>query len=327
MPETGDRFRVLASHDARIDELSQIGMKSATKPGSLFVDGSNGRWEQMNTGRNETLRLSWAVVGIYAVWAFGLKRFLAPYLPPLALGVTEQLLLASFFVAHALRYYPLRTVAFYGVVSTIVCNVLENLSVLYGFSFGYYVHNGVPKLFNVPYLVTLVTWAWAMFPGWLRRCSCDEPLRKLEQADLRCAVDRSVRVHVLGSLYRRHQRDNLPVVCVSESRSVVRNAVSNYFGWLLTTYLIYLALSLYLRSRGEATSKGRTEPGTSYWLQPSWFIRQSQLASSSTISWARAWTSPWRTARLELGRYLERLELDNAVYDAVHLVAGAGDSL
>ena len=223
----------------------------------------------MNTGRNETLRLSWAVVGIYAVWAFGLKRFLAPYLPPLALGVTEQLLLASFFVAHALRYYSLRTVAFYAIDSTIVCNVLENLSVLYGFPYGYYVHNGVPKLFNVPYLVTLVYMglgyvSWMVAQVLLRRIGYGSWSRQIYVAPLIAAFvftswDLCIDA-ITATIYQSY--------VYRSPGPWFGTPVSNYFGWLLTTYLIYLALSLYLRSRGEATNKGRTEPGTSYWLQP-----------------------------------------------------------
>jgi hypothetical protein len=91
----------------------------------------------METRPQRISTLSWALVVAYAAWDLGLKRSLAQHLPPF----TGQLLIVAFFVSHALGYYSWRTVAFYAFVSALVSNVLENLSVLYGFPFGYYVHN------------------------------------------------------------------------------------------------------------------------------------------------------------------------------------------
>ena len=223
----------------------------------------------MNTSKRETLTLSWVLAGTYVVWALGLKRFLAHYSPPLAVGVTEQLLLTTFLIAHAVRYYSFRTLAFYAVVTAIVCNVLENLSVMHGFPFGYFHHNGTPKLFNVPYIVTFAYMglgyvSWMVTQVLLRRTSYRSWSKLIYVAPL-----------IAAFVFTSWDFCIDPIGATIYQSYVYRNPgpwfgtpVSNYFGWLFTTYLIYLPLSLYLRNRGEAASKVKTEPGPSYWLQP-----------------------------------------------------------
>jgi hypothetical protein len=209
--------------------------------------------------------LSWALVVLYALWDLGLKRSLAHYLPPF----TGQLLIIAFFVSHALGYYSWRTVAFYAFVSALVSNVFENLSVLYGFPFGYYVHNSGPKLFNVPYGATLAYVglgyvSWMVTQALVRRTGYRSWNRLVYVAPLIAAFVFTIYDFCVdpigGTVYRAFVYRN--------PGPWFGTPTSNYFGWLLTTYLFFLPLSLYLRNRGEAAGKTRVEPGSSYWLQP-----------------------------------------------------------
>ena len=209
--------------------------------------------------------MSWALVIAYAAWDLGLKRLLAPYAPPF----TGQLLIIAFLVSHALGYYSGRTVAFYVFVSALVSNVFENTSVLYGFPFGYYVHNTRLKLFNVPYGATLAYVglgyvSWMVTQALLRRTSYRSWSKLVYVAPLMAAFVFTIYDFCIdpigGTIYRAFVYRN--------PGPWFGTPISNYFGWLFTTFLFYLPLSLYLRNRGEAASKVRTEPGSSYWLQP-----------------------------------------------------------
>ena len=215
--------------------------------------------------------LSWVLLLIFVLWTFGLKMLVAQVLPLVAVNFTEQLLLTGFFMAHGLGYYTGAEVAFYAIVCAVVSNVFENLSVLYGFPFGYYYHTALagPKLFNVPYVVTLIYLglgytSWMVAQVILRRTSYKSWRRLVYVTPLIAAfvftswdfcID-----PIYGTIYRAFIYRN-PGVWFG-------TPAGNYFGWLFITYLFYLLFSLYLNSRAATADKKRAEPGASYWLQP-----------------------------------------------------------
>jgi len=225
--------------------------------------------QEPRTNQTRQQSWSWTFLGLYIAWAFLLKSVAAHVLPPSALGLTEQLLLTCFFVAHALVYYSSREVFFYALTSALISNLFENLSVLYGFPFGYYVHTDLagPKLFNVPYVVTLIYMAigyvsWMVAQVILRRTRYKDWDRMAFIAPLIAAFVFTVWDFcvdpVYGTIYKAFiYRNPGPWFGVP---------VGNYFGWLFMTYLVYAAFALFLRKRGHR-HVGRGEPGRIYWLQ------------------------------------------------------------
>jgi putative membrane protein len=214
--------------------------------------------------------LSWALVGVYVAWTFGLKILAVHLLPLVAVNLAEQLLLTAFFVAHGLGYYTGKEVAFYAIACAVVSNVFENLSVLYGFPFGYYHHTALagPKLFNVPYVVTLIYLglgyvSWMVAQVIARRTNYCSWRRMVYLAPLITAfvftswdfcID-----PIYGTIYKVFIYRNPGVWFGTPG--------GNYFGWLLMTYLFYLLFALFLKSRA-GLAEARPEPGASYWLQP-----------------------------------------------------------
>ena len=213
--------------------------------------------------------LSWALLSIYALWVAGLKMLAAHILPPVGVSFAEQLLLVAFFVAHALAYYSGGEVLFFAITNAIVSNLFENLSVMYGFPFGYYYHTIGPKLFNVPYVVTLIYMAlgyisWMVAQVLLRRTSYGSWRRLAFVAPLVAAFvftcwDLCIDP-IYGTIYKAFIYRNPGVWFGTPG--------GNYFGWLLTTYVLYLPFSLYLRRHVAAAEKERVEASRAYWLQP-----------------------------------------------------------
>ena len=213
--------------------------------------------------------LSWTLVVIFVLWIAGLKALAVHILPIAAVSFTEQLLLTAFFIAHALGYYSGSEVAFFAVTNVIVSNLFENLSILYGFPFGYYHHTAGPKLFNVPYLVTLIYLglgyiSWMVAQVLLRRTRYRSWRGIVYVAPLIAAFvfscwDLCIDP-IYGTIYRAFVY-NKPGVWFGTPGG-------NYFGWLLTTYIFYLPFCLYLRRHNEQAETERVEPGRSYWLQP-----------------------------------------------------------
>jgi putative membrane protein len=216
-------------------------------------------------------RLSWIFLIAYALWEFGLKGVAFHYLPIVALNFTEQLLLAGFFLAHALAYYGGVEVAVFAACSIVVSNVMENLSIITGFPFGYYYHTPLagPKLFNVPLLVTLVYLglgyvSWMVTQVLLRRTGRRSAtslvfLTPLVAAFVFSAWDLCIDP-IYGTIFR--------AFIYQSPGAWFGTPVGNYFGWLLTTYLFYLPFSLFLRSNSAKANEPAAEASRSFWLQP-----------------------------------------------------------
>ncbi len=223
----------------------------------------------MSTGTRFS-SVSWTLLMLYLLWLFVLKVFAIRILPIYGVHLTEQLLLTAFFVVHALGFYSGREVAFYAIGSAVVSNALENTSVLYGFPFGYYVHTelGGPKLLNVPFTVTLLYVAmgyisWMAAQVLLRRTSYASATRLVWVTPMVAAFvftswDLCVDP-IYGTVYR--------AFIYRDPGAWFGTPVGNYFGWMLTTYIFYLAFSLYLNVSAGKRERD-VEPATSYWLQP-----------------------------------------------------------
>lgn len=229
----------------------------------------------LHTSKRWPQSVSWAVLAIYVAWVFLLKGLIAPHLPPAAVGLTDQLLLTCFFVSHALVYYSGQEVVFYGVVCAVIANVFENLSVLYGFPFGYYYHTalGGPRLFNVPYVVTLIYVAigyvsWMVAQVILRRTRYTDWNRTVYVAPLIAAFVFTVWDFcvdpVFGTIYKAFVYRN--------PGPWFGTPAGNYFGWMLTTYVFYLLFALFLKKRGNSTRGERIEPGNRTGWKPFWPI-------------------------------------------------------
>ena len=231
----------------------------------------NGRSRPSQAEPRRPMWLSWLFLAVYCLWLLGLKQLAIHAIPIVAVNFTEQILLAGFFVFHSLAYYSAIEVAFFAIACTVVSNVMENLSVISGFPFGYYYHTALagPKLFNVPILVTFIYLglgyvSWMVTQVLVRRTRFQSWSRLVFVAPLVAAfvftswdfcID-----PIYGTIYRAF---------VYHSPGVwFGTPAGNYFGWLLTTYIFYLAFSLFLWGRGEAADIQRSAPGRRYWLQP-----------------------------------------------------------
>ena len=178
--------------------------------------------------------------------------------------------MTCFFVSHALVYYSAKEVAFYAVVSAVIADVLENLSVLYGIPFGYYYHTalGGPKLFNVPYVVTLIYVAI----GYISWMVTQVILHRTRYSDWKRLV--YITLLIAAFVFTAWDLCIDPVYGTIYKAFIYRNPgawfgtpVGNYFGWLVTTYLFYLLFALFLNKRGDPVRQERIQPGRSYWLQ------------------------------------------------------------
>jgi uncharacterized membrane protein len=203
----------------------------------------------------------WSLIVLYAV-ARVLQVF--PGRVPMSGIVALHVIPPIFFsLIHGARVYRIRGILTFFAICFVIGNIFENVGVRTGFPFGNYYFTDLmgPKISVVPVMLGLAYLGMA-YLSWI--------LAGLILGDLQKA--------------QRHRMLYLPMVasflmvawdfCMDPVWSTVLHAwiwrgggayfgvpVSNFLGWYLTVYVIYLIFALYLRGRLTA---GNGLP-SSYW--------------------------------------------------------------
>jgi uncharacterized membrane protein len=173
-------------------------------------------------------------------------------LPHIAIVALDVLSALAFALVHGARQYGLRGILAFTGICIVVGNVIENCSVITGFPFGHYYFAGLmgPKLFNVPVLLGLayigmayVSWTLArLIAGSARHSASAQNLLALPlvASFIMVAWDLA-QDPVWGTvLHGWVWRDGGPWFGVP---------ISNYLGWYLTVFIVYLLFAVYLRRR------------------------------------------------------------------------------
>src|SRR5258706_1395382 len=98
--------------------------------------------------------LSWIIMAVFIVVTL-VWRLVPSALPPLIAIALITLLPFVFIFVHGSVNYRFRDMLVFAVITLVVSNIFENMSILTGFPFGhYYYTDGLgPKLFLVPILI------------------------------------------------------------------------------------------------------------------------------------------------------------------------------
>lgn len=209
--------------------------------------------------------IGWALIAAWAV------SMLAAAIWPtwgLTAFVLQVLVLTAFaFVHGSARYGKVAMLVFFVVMWGVV-NGLENLSIETGFPFGSFHHTSAagPKLFHVP-LITGFAYFSAGYLAWmLANLILREPDR--ESGVIACLGLPLVAMFIVTGWD----------ACIDPiGGTVARNWVwtygggyfgvplSNYLGWLLTTFVAFGLFSVYLARRPKLPYGHQSR---SWWLQP-----------------------------------------------------------
>jgi putative membrane protein len=250
-------------------------------------------------------RMLWLIV---AVWSMvTLISIFAPQVVSFNLARYINIgLMTGFTLLHGSRRYGWRGIVIYFLVAVVITNIFENLSIATGFPFGQYQHTASmgPKLFYVPLIIGPI-FAVAGYLGWV------------------------LAGILLGDVFTR-PRDNMllakPLIasfittswdfCVDPIGGTINRdwiwaegggyfgvSWTNYFGWMLTLWVIYQVFALYLARRGERPAAVDREV---YWLQPLvfWMLIALQfplvfvLAADSNVTVSDPAGAAWQVADL-----------------------------
>lgn len=211
--------------------------------------------------------MRWLLIGAWL--GVTLTSLYAPSLiaPTLARQITLALMVAFTFAHGAFRYgWP--GISTYFVIAVLVANLFENMSIGSGFPFGHYHHTASmgPKLLAVPLIVGPI-FAVAGYLGWvlagiLLGDTQSERGRgiKLAQPIIAAFVTTAwdLCVDPIGGTLNRDW-------VWAEGGGYFGVPWMNFFGWLLTTWVMFQLFALYLAMWGRP---GTTPRHRVYWMQP-----------------------------------------------------------
>ena len=156
----------------------------------------------------------------------------------------------GFALIHAAIHYGWRGSVIFAAICLVVSNLLENLSIATGFPFGHYYFTELmgPKLFQVPVLLGLAYIGMAYVSWTLARLVVGRPYAAIAGARIFTLP------LVAGFIMVAWDLAQDPVWATLVHGWAWRDGgpwfgvpVSNYLGWFLTVFIIYLLFALYLR--------------------------------------------------------------------------------
>jgi uncharacterized membrane protein len=192
-----------------------------------------------------------ALVATLVLYAFARVLEILPLaVPSIGIVALEVLSALAFALIHGAQQYRLRGILVFAGICLVVGNALENLSIFTGFPFGHYRFLTLmgPQLFHVPILLGLayvgmayVSWTLALL------------ISRATQS--RLTGPRFVAVPLLASfIMTAWDLAQDPVWGTILHAWRWRDGgrwfgvpLTNFVGWLLTMFLIYLLFALYLR--------------------------------------------------------------------------------
>ena len=255
----------------------------------------------MTKGQINTL--SWILVALFIVVTL-VWRLVPDALPPLMSVMLVTLLPFVFFFVHGSVNYRFRDMLVFAVISLVVSNIFENMSILTGFPFGhYYYTDGLgPKLFLVPILIGPAYLGTGYLSWMLARVILGATEQRLPGHSI-------FTVPVLASFIMVSWDLSFDPIASTINHNWIWEQGGNYFGvpfsnfmgWFLTVFVFFELFALYLRGRQNAYSQ---VPAMSreYWLQAVVFYGVTALGialniltqtTSTTIADARGVL--WRT--------------------------------
>lgn len=203
----------------------------------------------MEARKNKNRAFRWVLILLMCLYAIAsVLPFIWPQVPRLS-AISAQILLPALFVLiHGSLVYGIRGMLVFTCIAFVVGNIFENLGIRTGFPFGSYYFTEImgPKLLGVPLLMGPAYLAIGYTSWMIGHIILGRAPRALATPLLAAmiAVSWDVSADPIWSTVSHFWvwRHGGPFFGV---------AVTNFFGWFLTNYLIFQLFALYLSRRSN----------------------------------------------------------------------------
>ena len=213
--------------------------------------------------RSSSTKPSAILTAILALYAFSRILEILPFSTPSTPIVAVEILSAlAFALVHGTREYRLRGILVFCALCLVIGNTIENIGVITGIPYGHYVFLPLmgPQIFHVPALLGLAYIGMAYASWTLARII-------LGVAGPRLAGSQLIAAPLLASVIMTSwdlAQDPVWSTLLHAWRWCDGGLwfgvpLTNFTGWLLTVFLIYLCFALYLRLDAN-TPPASTDP-------------------------------------------------------------------
>jgi putative membrane protein len=229
-------------------------------------------------------RLLWALTGLAIAAAI-----LLPLVTHNSAYVYALLLTFPFAIIHGIRRYGWRRLLAFFVITFVVSNLFENLSIASGFPFGNYHYTGSLKLFEVPISIGLIYFglgyiAWITASALLDRA--DETLGSGSRAGRMNTVALPLLAGAIMTMFDVGSDSSASTVSHTwiweDGGGFFGVPFINYLGWWFVTYSFFQIMALILRRTGPVPVSGQATP-RSHFVQPALIYGSLGLASISNF--------------------------------------------
>lgn len=250
--------------------------------------------------RRSASTILWIITAVTVILLLT-RNLLAAGVGGAVLLLAQTVLITTFALLHGARRYGWPAILVYYVVTLVVSNLFENLSVLTGFPFGHYHYTTGPQLFLVPLAigpfyaaVGYMTWTIATLlvgevrrgAGWLTAVGTPV-IASFAMVAWDLAMDPTFST-IQQSWVWEHSGGFFGV------------PLGNFLGWSLTTYVFLQLFALYLRFDGppaaavpEPTIASHVQPVLLYAATAGTFVMDFLTRERTTVTDALGQT--WRT--------------------------------
>lgn len=210
-----------------------------------------------------------------------------PFVTHSAAYVFALLLTFPFAVVHGIRRYGWRRLLGFFVITFVVSNVFENLSIITGFPFGNYYYTTGPKLFEVPFSIGVIYFGLG-YISWITASALLDRADETLSAGTRASRINTFALPLLaGAVMTMFDLGSDSSASTVSHTWVWENGgglfgvpFTNYLGWWFVTYVFFQIMTLVLRRTGPVLKAGIDTPAN-HFVQPVLIYVSLGLASIS----------------------------------------------
>jgi uncharacterized membrane protein len=204
----------------------------------------------MDMNKRQLTTLSWVLIAIYVMVTIGRRTFAPNLLPaPISTALATFVPLIFLFV-HGSLSYRFRDLLVFAVITLVVSNLFENMSILTGFPFGHYHYSHVlgPKLFLVPLLIGPAYLGTGYLAWTIARVILGATRSRLSGHLTFTVPLLAALMMVSWDLSSDPINANIYHAWIwPDGGSYFGVPFSNFLGWLLTTFVFLQLFALYLK--------------------------------------------------------------------------------
>lgn len=173
-------------------------------------------------------------------------------------------------IIHGIKRYGARNMLAFFLITWLISNFFESLSIMTGFPFGFYnyVNMEGPRIFGVPITITFSYFALGYLSWMLSHILTGQYDKKLEGKHTFIIPIIAAFIMVMWDLCMDPIASTIYKLWIwTNPGDYYGVPITNYFGWFLVTYLFFQAFALFI-SKYDKKSLGNDQVFTSksYWI-------------------------------------------------------------